>query len=114
LSYYSCASAVYERTDEEKRSIPDHKRWPFYVYANNLSLHYGAVWFDAPIYYDEVVNDFKAAHPDIPVTSAGRDHFLGAMQRGHSYIPVTKEFGEYVRGRIDSFRANQRVHTDGL
>jgi len=109
LSYYSCASAVYERTDKEKRTDPDYKRWPYYVYANNLSLHYGAVWFEEPIYYDDVVNAFKASHPDTPVTSAGSDHFLGAMQMGHSYISVTKEFGDYVRQRIDSFRADQHL-----
>jgi hypothetical protein len=106
LSYYSCASAVYERTDEEKRNDPNHKRWPFYIYANNLSLHYGAVWFDKPIYYDAVVKEFKTTQPKVHVTSAGKDAFVGAMQMGHSYIPVTKAFGEFVRQRIDAFPAS--------
>jgi hypothetical protein len=107
LSYYSCASTTYERTDEEKRQDPDNQRWPFYIYANNLSLHYGSAWFERPIYYDDVVKQFKEKYPHLSVTSAGKDHFLGAMQMGHSYIPVSKEFGEYVRQRIDEFRAEQ-------
>ncbi len=104
LSYYACASAVYERTAEERRGNADHDRWPFYMYGNNLSLHYGTVWFEDPIWYDDVVAEFKAAHPDVPVTVAGKDHFVGAMQMGNSYIAVTKTFGEFVRARIDAFR----------
>jgi len=105
LSYYSCASSVFERTEEEKRNDPNHKRWPYFVYANNLSLHYGKKWFDDPLYYNELVERFKTAHPDTPVTMAGKDHFVGAIQLGHSYVHVTKEFGEFVRKEIDSFKS---------
>lgn len=114
LSYYTCASAVFERTDAEKRQDPDNRRWPYYVYANNLSLHYGEAWFEEPIFYDHVVSDFKATNPDISVTTAGKDDFVGAMQMGHSYISVTKEFGEFVRARIDCFRANKRMDGDAV
>ncbi|WP_334186961.1 restriction endonuclease PLD domain-containing protein [Noviherbaspirillum sp.] len=103
LSYYACASAVFERTANERRSNPDKDRWPFYVFANNLALHYGSVWFEKPIFYNDVVNAFKKQHPQAHVTRAGNDHFVGAMQMGHSYIPVTKEFGEFVRKEIDAF-----------
>lgn len=109
LSYYACASAVWEFTDEEKASNSDHKRWPHYVYANNLSLNYGSTWFETPLFYDQVVEDFKREHPLDPVTAAGGDHFKGAMQMGHSYIRVTKQFGEYVRSKIDSYSANNAM-----
>jgi len=111
LSYYACASAVWEFTDEEKSASSDHKRWPYYVYANNLSLNYGATWFERPLFYDQVVEDFKREYPTNPVTAAGGDHFKGAMQMGHSYIRVTKQFGEYVRSRIDGYIANKAMHT---
>ncbi|MFT6029896.1 MAG: HKD family nuclease [Oleiphilaceae bacterium] len=101
LSYYACASAVWEFNDEEKQGNEDHQRWPYYVYANNLSLNYGSKWFEEPLMYDSIVSDFKKIHPSISVTAAGKDHFKGAIQLGHSYIQVTNEFGEYVRTIID-------------
>ncbi|MBT41005.1 MAG: hypothetical protein CMF12_00620 [Idiomarina sp.] len=102
LSYYACASAVREFTGEEKATNSDHKRWPYYIYANNLSLNYGPTWFEKPLLYNQVVEDFKREYPSYSVTTAGGDHFKGAMQMGHSYIRVTKQFGEYVRFRIDA------------
>lgn len=112
LSYYACASTVFERSANEKLENPDHQRWPYYVWANNLSLNYGAAWYERPIYYNDVVKDFKLSHQNISVTEAGSDHFLGAMQLGHSYIQVTKEFGEYVRQRIDSFKLDRDQSSD--
>ena len=104
LSYYACASPVFERSAEEKKADPDAKRWPYYVFANNLSLHYGKEWFKKPLYYNDVVERFKAKYPKSPVTKAGKDHFVGAVQLGHSYVRVTNEFGDFVRKEIDAFR----------
>lgn len=104
LSYYSCASAVRERSAEERRQHADYERWPFYVYGNNLSLHYGKQWFHRPIMYDEVVRRFKESQPSISVTKAGKDHFLPAMQMGHSWVAVTQEFGEFARRAIDRWK----------
>lgn len=103
LSYHACASEPYERTEEEKESNPDHKRWPFYVYGNNLSLHYGQLWFEAPIMIDVTIAEFKREHPDVTVTAAGGDSIIGPMQMGNSYFQVTREFGEFVRRKIDAF-----------
>jgi hypothetical protein len=50
------------------------------------------------------VAQFKQSFPNVAVTRAGKDHFLGAVQMGHSYVPVTREFGEFVRKVIDEFR----------
>jgi hypothetical protein len=110
LSYYACASEPYERTEQEKESNPAHKRWPFYVYGNNLSLHYGEQWFRAPIMIDETVNYFKALHPSVAVTTAGKDHIKGAIQMGNSYFQVTREFGEFVRQKIDASFAPTPLH----
>jgi hypothetical protein len=104
LPYYACASPAFERTEREQEENEDFRRWPYYVFANNLALNYGATWFQAPIYYDSVIEAFKRAHPGISVTQAGKDHFVPAMQRGHSYIPVTREFGEFVCKIIDAFK----------
>lgn len=101
LSYYSCASAVYERTKQERRSDLDMDRWPFYIYANNLSLHYGKNWFERPLHYADVIAAFKRQHPNTPVTMSGNDDIAGAIQWGHSYIAVTRTFGEFVRTTID-------------
>lgn len=107
LPYYACASMPFERTPEEQAKNADFKRWPYYVWANNFALRYGANWFKAPIYYDPVVEDFKRVHPGISVTQAGKVHFVPAMQMGNSYILVTREFGEFVRQRIDAWHTPQ-------
>lgn len=104
LSYYTCTSQVFERSKEEKNSDPDHRRWPYYILANNLSLHYGKAWFKKPLYYNEVVEKFKSKCPNVSVTKAGKDHFVGAIQLGHSYVRVTREFGSFVRREIDAFK----------
>jgi hypothetical protein len=103
LSYYACASRPFKRTDEEKQVDPDYVRRPVYVYANNLSLRYGAEWFAAPLMYDVVIEEFLAAHPGVHVTAAGGDHIRGAMQYGSSYVQVTPEFGQFVKDRLDSW-----------
>lgn len=103
LSYHACASVPHERTELEKGSNPDHNRWLFYVFCNNLSLHYGQHWFEAPIYVDAVVEEFKRQFPALHVTRAGNDHIKGAIQMGNSYVQVTREFGEFARGRVDAF-----------
>jgi hypothetical protein len=104
LPYYACASAPLVRTKEQQEDDADYKRWPYYVYANNLALHYGIAWFEAPIYFDSVVAEFKSLHPDIPLTTAGGDNLVGAMQWGSSYFQVTPEFGRFVRAKIDAFK----------
>ncbi|MEO8315601.1 MAG: restriction endonuclease PLD domain-containing protein [Pseudomonadota bacterium] len=103
LSYHACASEPHERTEREKESNPKHKRWPHYVYANNLSLHYGQLWFEAPIGYEATIQEFKREYPEIPVTQAGGDNLMGAIQMGNSYFQVTREFGEFVRKKNDAF-----------
>jgi hypothetical protein len=103
LSYHACASEPYERTEQEKESNPDHRRWPFYVFGNNLSLHYGQLWFEAPIMINATIEEFKQAHPGVSVTTAGGDNIIGAMQMGNSYFQVTPEFGMFVRAKIDAF-----------
>jgi hypothetical protein len=50
------------------------------------------------------VEDFLKAHPGVPVTMAGGHHLMGAIQMGNSYFEVTREFGEFVRNRIDAFK----------
>jgi hypothetical protein len=55
------------------------------------------------MYYDQIVSDFKRDNPTIAVTQAGKDHFKGAIQMGHSYVKVTKEFGEFVKSHIDNY-----------
>lgn len=104
LGYFACASAVYERTVEEKEANPDHKRWPYYIYGNNMSLSYGKVWFDSPLYYDEVIKEFLSDNPTENVTPSGKKHILGAIQLGHSYFQCTDIFAKFVMKKIDKFK----------
>jgi hypothetical protein len=104
LPYYACASAPVQRSEQEQAEDPDYRRWPYYVFANNMAIGYGSIWFEAPLFYDVVVEEFKRAHPKAPVTSAGGDHLMGAIQMGNSYFEVTPEFGKFVRAAIDAFK----------
>jgi hypothetical protein len=107
LGYYSCASEVFERTSAERNSDKDFDRWPFYVLGNNLSLKYSEKWFNAPLMYDEITEKFVNLYPSDFVTVAESKSFKGALSFGSSYIEVTKEYGEFVRQRIDTW-----PHTD--
>ena len=101
LSYYSVASQVYERTAEEKKENPDYIRWPYYVLANNLSLNYGEKWYENPIYYNDIIKDFKEKHPSLHVTPSGKDSINGAIGFGSSYFRITDEFATFVKEIID-------------
>ncbi|AXH14289.1 hypothetical protein CP985_02890 [Malaciobacter mytili LMG 24559] len=102
LSYYTKASNVFFRTEKEQEINKDYKRWPFYIYANNLSLNFGEKWFETPLYYEDVIKGFKNKFPNCYITYAGGNSLKGAIQLGNSYIQVTKEFGEYVKEIIDN------------
>lgn len=103
LSYYAVASQVFERTEEEKKENSDYARWPYYVYANNLSLNYGETWYEEPYYYDEVIKNFKHDNPNVYVTESGKDTIKGAISFGSSYFRITKEFGLYVKKILDEY-----------
>ncbi|WP_159875697.1 restriction endonuclease PLD domain-containing protein [Aquitalea denitrificans] len=109
LSYYCCASGIFERTSIEKKSNPAHKRWPFYMYCNNLSIAYGESWFKEPLYYDSLIAEFLENNPNADVTPSGAKHIVGAIQFGNSYFEVTKEFGQFVRAKIDNHFASQGI-----
>lgn len=108
LSYYCCASGVFERTAVEKKASKAHTRWPFYMHCNNLSISYGGNWFDDPLYYDKVIEEFLKKNPSSSVTPSGKKHIKGAIQFSNSYFEVTKEFGGFVREKIDSHYLNKR------
>jgi hypothetical protein len=61
--------------------------------------------FRAPIGIDATVEEFKALHPGTAVTMAGKNHIKGAIQIGNSCFKVTREFGEFVRQKIDAWVA---------
>lgn len=103
LSYYAVASQVFERTEKEKKENPDYARWPYYVYANNLSLNYGEIWYKNPLYYDDVIKNFKTSYPDLHVTKSGKDNIKGPISFGSSYFQVTKDFGLYVKNILDTY-----------
>lgn len=104
LGYFSCASAVYERTSKEKEDNPDYKRWPYYIFGNNMSIAYGKVWFDSPIFYNDIIEEFIFAYPSENITPSGKKHIIGAIQLGHSYFQCTDNFARFVIKKIDKFK----------
>lgn len=104
LGYYSCASEVHERTKAERLSDADFDRWPFYVFGNNMSLRYGKAWFENPLMYDAITDEFVEKFPNATVTKVGSKSFKGALSFGSSYIEASKEYGKYVRSKIDNWQ----------
>ena len=72
------------------------------MYGNNCAPAYGRSWFEDPLFYDDVIKQFKALHPMVAVTAAGGDHIQPAINYGHSFLEITKEFGEFVKNLIDA------------
>jgi hypothetical protein len=112
LSYYAVASQVFERTEKEKKENNDFARWPYYVYANNLSLNYGESWYENPLYYDGVIENFKSKYPGSYVTTSGGDSIKGPISFGSSYFKITNEFGYYVKGILDQYSAYETLNVN--
>lgn len=102
LSYYTCSSGASMRTAQEQARDPHHKRWKFYVTANNLAPTFGASWFEDPIFYGDVTDSFKKIYPGVPITTNGGDNLQDAINFGNSYFQITKEFALFVKDLIDT------------
>lgn len=108
LTYYVSSSGGYMRSPDEQKRNAHHARWKYYMYGNNCAPAYGRSWFEDPLFYDDVIKQFKSLHPTVAVTAAGGDHIQPAINYGHSFLEITKEFGEFVTDLIDA-RGRQMI-----
>lgn len=94
LSYYRVLSDPIHTGDMDYR-------WPWYVEAENLSPNFGRIWWNYDLTIANVLENFHRLHPDQPITFNG-GFTLGALNFGADKIRLTREFAEYLIGRITS------------
>lgn len=102
LTYYTCSSGASMRTAREQAQNSHHKRWKYYMTANNLAPMFGATWFEDPIFYGDVTEHFKKCYPGVPITTNGGDNLQDAINFGNSYFQITKDFALFVKDLIDT------------
>lgn len=101
LSYYTCSSGASMRTALEQARNSHHKRWKYYVTANNLAPMFGANWFEEPISIEDATENFKKIYPGVPITTNGGYNLQNPINLGNSYFQITKEFALFAKGLVD-------------
>lgn len=94
VGYYVVISdeAVFDKKD-------DNDRWPWKVQVECYSSQFSAVWWDYELKTQELVDEFLELNPEEHITMAGGDT-LGALQWGQDKVQITKEFAQFVIGKI--------------
>ena len=94
VGYYVVISdkAVFDMKD-------DNDRWPWKVQVECYSSQFSAVWWDYELKTQELVDEFLELNPEEHITMAGGDT-LGALKWGQDKVQITKEFAQFVIGKI--------------
>ena len=94
VGYYVVISdnAVYIKNDQDDR-------WPWKVEAECHSSKFSVKWWEYELKTNEIIDEFIKEYPGEHVTVAGGDT-LGALQWGRDKVEITKEFAQYVIGKM--------------
>ena len=94
VGYYVVISdeAVYAKNDDEDR-------WPWKVKAECHSSKFSAEWWNYELRTQELIDEFLEKNPGQHITVAGGDT-LGALQWGRDKLQITKEFAQFIIGKI--------------
>lgn len=94
VGYYVVISdeAVYTKNDDEDR-------WPWKVKAECHSSKFSAEWWDYELRTQELIDEFLEKNPGQHITVAGGDT-LGALQWGRDKLQITKEFAQFIIGKM--------------
>lgn len=99
VSYFKVTGGIQEVTAEDIKKDKSKERWPWYVEGCNQSPEFGKQWWDYNIRRDDVLEEFKKAFPNTPVTTFG-GFSLGTINFGNDKVQITKEFGEFLISKI--------------
>ena len=77
----------------------DNDRWPWKVQAECYSSQFSAIWWEYELKTQELIDEFREQNPDKHITLAGGDS-LGALQWGSDKLQITKEFAQFVIGKM--------------
>jgi hypothetical protein len=99
LSYFKITGSLCHVTKDELMNEPWLERWPWYLEGRNQSRQFGEEWWKHNIGRREALDEFLTMFPGIPVTVAG-GFTLGTINMGNDKVLITKEFGEFLIGKI--------------
>lgn len=108
LGIYQVVGEPKIATEAEIAAAPWKERWPWYVPGANLTPLFGAEWWLHGIWATAAVADFHAKNPSSAITSAGGTS-LGALNWGADKIRLSKEFGTYLVGLVDTVEQQLRA-----
>lgn len=94
VGYYVVTSdnAIYRENDKDDR-------WPWKVEAECHSSKFSANWWEYDLKTKELIDEFLKECPGEHVTAAG-GNTLGALQWGRDKVQITKEFAQFIIGKM--------------
>ncbi|HIF5879998.1 TPA: phospholipase D family protein [Vibrio parahaemolyticus] len=99
LSYFKVTGSLFHVTDQEIKQESWKERWPWYMEGQNRSCDFGGSWWEYDIKRNAALEEFRQLYPTIPVTKSG-NFTLGTLNFGNDKVQITKEFGEFLVGKI--------------
>ena len=78
--------------------VPGDEKWPYYIWCDNETPQYGAVWPKMELTLHSLREDFLRQYPKSTVLPSGNK--LNALQWGSDHVKATPEFGEFVVKRM--------------
>lgn len=100
LSYFQVTGSSTEATHEEKEASTWKTRWPWHIEGRNQSTNYGGKWWEYDLDRKNLLEEFKALHPDESVTKAGA-RTLGTLSFGSDKVEITKLFADFLIDKIN-------------
>lgn len=101
ISYFSVTGTPIQATEKEMEREVWRKRWQWSVEGQNRSPDFAASWWEHKLLRNELVQEFMSDNPEQPLTAAGSTT-LGAFNFGADKIQITKEFGEFLIGKMEA------------
>ena len=87
-----------ERGELTQFPVPGDEKWPYYIWCDNDTPQYGAIWPKMELTLHTLREDFLRQYPKSTVLPSGNK--LNALQWGSDHVRATPEFGEFVVARM--------------
>lgn len=99
LSVHKSLSWPEERASDVQQADEHARRWPWFVFAQNLTPNLGASWWEQDLTIDSLASEFQQSFPDASISASGGSS-LGAFQFGAGRLRLSQEFGRYLVARL--------------
>ena len=90
-----CESELHEATADEISANPNRGRWPWYIWARNLTPEFGCEWSTHDLNPFRLAEAYNDLHPETPEN-------LNGLMFGSDKLRVSRSFAEFVINRITS------------